>query len=117
VQLAAYYSGITNRKFHKPSKEFTSRDIYTNCLHETNNTYNNIYLRHDVAAARVFVHVNQPSVCTVQKSQTRHPLALYADISVLMCGSNRRRRVTEITFVAGRSNSEDNESKPRPGIW
>jgi hypothetical protein len=83
VQLAAYYSGITNRKFHdKPSKEFTSRDICTNCVNDTSNTFNNIYLRHDVAAARVFVHVNQPSVCTVQKSQTRHSLAFSAGIGV-----------------------------------
>lgn len=91
MPLAVYYSGIINRKFHNtPCKEFTNRDKCTNCMHETN-TFDNIYLRHDVEAARVFVHVNhQPSVCTVQISQTRHSLAFSADIGVLICGSKRR---------------------------
>jgi len=91
VHLAVYYSGITNSKFHNTeSKEFTGRDICTKCLHETNNTFNTIYLHHDVAAARVFVHVNQPCVCTVQISQTRRSLAFSADISIVICGSKRR---------------------------
>ena len=90
MELAVYYSRITNIKFQNtPSKEFASRDKCTNCLHETNNTFNNIYLRHDVAAARVFVHVNQPSVCTAQIGQTRRSLAFSADISVLICVSLR----------------------------
>lgn len=91
MHLVVYYSGITNSKFHNTqSKEFTSRDICTNCLHETNNTFNNIYLHHDVPSARVFVHVNQPCVCTVQITQTRRSLAFSADISIVICGSKRR---------------------------